>query len=100
MAGKGTRGATERSEIISTLTQLLNEKIDPIKNKVGKLDSIETSVGFALDELKKLTDLEITVKQLSSNLNKMDQELKEVKAENKLLKDKLIKQGGTLEGTI
>ena len=92
MAGKGTRGATERSEMIITLTQLLNEKIDPINNKLEKLDSIETSVGFALDELKKLTDLEITVKQLSSNLNKVDQELKEVKAENKLLKDKLIKQ--------
>ena len=56
------------------------------------MDSIETSVGFALDELKKLTDLEITVIQLSSHLNKMDQELKEVKADNKLLKDKLIKQ--------
>ena len=34
MAGKGTRGATEQSEMVSTVTQLLNEKIDTFENKL------------------------------------------------------------------
>ena len=88
----GTRGSTERGEIVNTLTQLLNDKIDPITLKLEKLDSIETSVGNALEELRRLTDLEVTVEHLSSDVKVMDEELNELKSENRMLKEKWIKQ--------
>ena len=46
MASKVTGRATEGSEMISTLTQLFNEKIDPIKIQLEKLHIKETSVWF------------------------------------------------------
>ena len=92
MASKGTRTAVEKSEIITALTQILNEKIDPINKKLDKLDSIATAVDYALEELKRLSELEITVKQMNLDFKKMDQELNHVKLENKMLREKLIKQ--------
>ena len=82
----GTRGSTEREEIVNTLTQLLNDKIDPITLKLEKLDSIETSVGNALEELRRLTDLEVTVEQLSSDMKAIYEELNELKSANRILK--------------
>ena len=58
MPSKNTRSEKEKSDLMAALTQLLNEKLDPINTKLQKLDLIENSVSYALEELKKLTDLE------------------------------------------
>ena len=92
MASKNTRSEKEKSDLMAALTQLLNEKLDPINNKLQKLDLIENSVGYAVEELKKLTDLEITVEQFSLDFKQIEQELNAVKNENKMLKDRLIRQ--------
>ena len=70
MASKNTRSEKEKSDLMAALTQLLNEKLDPINTKLQKLDLIENSVGYAVEELKKLTDLEITVEQFSLDLSR------------------------------
>ena len=92
MASKNTRSEKEKSDLMAALTQLLNEKHDPISTTLLKLDLIENSVGYALEELKRLTDLEMTVKQFSMDFEQVEQELTEVKKENKMLKERLIKQ--------
>ena len=50
--GPKPRTNTEKMEIIDTLTKLLDKKIDPISEKLSKLEVIETSVEDALEEKK------------------------------------------------
>ena len=95
MAGKDTRAAVQKTEIIDSMTKLLNSKIDPISEKLeklNKLDTIENSVGFALEEVKKIPELETSVNDLNRELKQLSSEVSTLKKENATLKEELLKQ--------
>ena len=92
MAATNTRSEKEKNYLMAAMTQLLEDKLNPINKKLEKLDSIDNSVDYVLQEVIKLTELENTVKELSTDLDQVRQELTESRHENKVLKERLIKQ--------
>ena len=92
MASKMTRSSTEKTDIIETMTKLLDTKLDPIKEKLSKLDSIETSVGYALDEIRKISELENNVKSIKTDITGLVAENSTLHAENTALKEQLLRQ--------
>ena len=92
MASKMTRSSTEKTDIIETMTKLLDTKLDPIKEKLSKLDTIETSVGYALDEIRKISELETNVKSIKTDITGLLAENSTLHAENTALKEQLLRQ--------
>ena len=91
MASKMTRSSTEKTDIIETMTKLLDTKLDPIKEKLSKLDTIETSVGYALDEIRKISELETNVKSIKTDITGLLAENSTLHAENTALKEQLLR---------
>ena len=48
-----TRSAVEKAEMLEAITKILDQKIDPINEQLKKLDTIENSLDYALEEIKK-----------------------------------------------
>ena len=87
---KDTRASREKSEMITAFTKILEEKLKPIEDKLNKLDIIENSVDYALEELKNLTDLQATVEQQDAKIKSLENQLKLCKAETRSVMDKLL----------
>ena len=84
-----TRSSTEMME---SLTKLLDSKLKPINAKLEKLDAIEQSVGYALDEIKKVTDMEPRIKGIEKDISKLTKECDMLRVENLKLKECISKQ--------
>ena len=53
MASRNTRGAAEKTDLIDQLTNILDSKLNPINEKLSKLDAIETSLNDAHRDIKR-----------------------------------------------
>ena len=53
MAAKNTRSEKEKNDLMAAMTQLLEDKLNPINKQLEKLDTIDNSVDFVLQEVKK-----------------------------------------------
>ena len=91
MATKMTRSSTEKTDIIETMTKLLDTKLDPITEKLSKLATIETSVGYALDEIRKISELENNVKSIKTDITGLVAENSKLQAENTALEEQLLR---------
>ena len=92
MVSKIMRSSTEKTDIIETMTKLLDTKLDPVKEKLSKLDTIKTLVGYALDEIRKISELETNVKSIKTDITGLLAENSTLHAENTALKEQLLKQ--------
>ena len=81
-----------QSDLLSSLTKILDDKIAPINQQLQKLDQIEKSLGDTNANLKKVIGLKATVDNLKADLGSMDKKLLEVQIENKSLKEKILYQ--------
>ena len=53
MASRNTRSAVEKSDTLDAVIKVLDDKLKPINEKLEKLDKIDNSVDFALEEIQK-----------------------------------------------
>ena len=89
MAGKNTRGAAEKTDMIDQLTKILDNKLDPITQK---LEDMETSLNTALSEMNKISDLESQVSKQQSKIENLGKENDSLKGGIWVLKEQLLKQ--------
>ena len=60
--------ARDKGDLLAPFTQLLDEKIDPIKKTLEKLNAIETGTDYALEELKKVPVLQTQIENLEKEV--------------------------------
>ena len=84
--------ARDKSDLLAAFTELLDEKIDPIKKTLEKLNAIETGIDYALEELKKVPILQTQIENLEKEVEITKNELLESQIDNKNLKEALLKQ--------
>ena len=84
--------ARDKSDLLAAFTELLDEKIDPIKKTLEKLNAIETGIDYALEELKKVPILQTQIENLEKEVEITKNELLESQIDNKKLKE-----AGTLQ---
>ena len=82
----------EKSDLLSSVTKLLEEKFEQINQKLEKLDSIEKSIEDANEDLKKIPEFKIEVGQLKEEVKFTRLKLSEVQNENKSLREALLRQ--------
>ena len=68
----------EKSDLLSSVTKLLEEKFEQINQKLEKLDSIEKSIEAANEDLKKIAEFKIEVGQLKEEVTFTRLKLSEV----------------------
>ena len=89
------RAVTEKMEIIETLTNLLDKKLEPITEKLSKLskfDTIEHSLDYALEEIKNLGEVKPRMQEIEKSVTKLTHQCNQLKQENRQLKDSILKQ--------
>ena len=84
--------ARDKSDLLVAFTELLDEKIDPIKKTLEKLNATETGIDYALEELKKVPILQTQIENLEKEVEITKNELLESQIDNKKLKEALLKQ--------
>ena len=89
MASKSTRAASDKADMIETLNKLLDDKLKPINRK---LESIEGSLTYALDEITKIAEIENTISDLQSSLKVKTIECNDLKTQNAALKNQILSQ--------
>ena len=82
----------DKSDLLASFNQLLDEKIAPITKSLEKLNSIENSIDYALEELNKIPVLQTQVENLEKEVETTKSQLLECQTENKNLKEALLKQ--------
>ena len=93
MATMDLRSSTkDKSDLLASFNQLLDEKIAPITKTLEKLNSIENSIDYALEELKKVPILQTQVESLEKEVETTKSQLLQCQTENKNLKESLLKQ--------
>ena len=81
-----------KTELILSLTKILEEKIEPINQKLEKLDSIEKSIEEANEDRRNIAEFKVKLGHLTEELESTKQQLSEVQLENKNLRESMLKQ--------
>ena len=74
------------------MTKLLDQKLDPINEKLTKLDKIESSLDYALEEIRKIADMESSIVEIKADVARLSAEAETLRMENSSLKEQLLKQ--------
>ena len=77
------------SDVITQIGNILDEKLKPLNQR---LEKIENSLSYALDELGRINDLEDKSKTQKKEISCLQSELATVKLENHALKEQILKQ--------
>ena len=80
---------SKQDELLATFSKMLDEKLNPV---IERLEKIEHSLSYTLDELNKILNLEDIISEQDLQLQSIKNELTKVSQENCNLKDRIIKQ--------
>ena len=77
---------SKQDELLATFSKMLDEKLNPV---IERLEKIEHSLLYTLDELKKISNLEDIISEQDLQLQCIKNELTKVSQENCNLKDRI-----------
>ena len=80
---------SQNADLIATFGKMLDEKM---KSITERLEKIENSLLYALDEINKISVLEEKCETQREDFNRLQADMDNIKSENRSLKEQLLKQ--------